>query len=146
MDDTTAASGKRSMRVFATDDGAILSCDIRPRWWDIDRFPTVRFAYRIPEGVPVGLWLYPFSNAARGRGAVCVGGNATRKTGPDLSRYTLVDDGQWHEVTLDVRVIREVHPDVKLLQMFRFHTDRNGNKGQRYWFDNFRILPEGWQE
>ena len=37
--------------------------------------------------------------------------------------------------------IREIFPNVKLLQMFRFYTNRNGKEGQQYWFDNFRILP-----
>jgi hypothetical protein len=143
MDDTTAASGKRSMRVFATDDGAILSCDIRPRWWDLDRFPTAKFAYRVPKGVPVGVWLHAFRSTNHGRGAVCVGGTSAREPGsaPDLSKCQLADDDRWHEVTLDARAIREVFPDVKLLQMFRFYTNGNGKKGQQYWFDNFQILP-----
>ncbi len=143
MDDTTAASGQRSMRVFATADGAIMSCDIRPRWWDIDRFPIVKFSYRIPQGVPVGLWLHAFKSSDVGRGAVCVGGSPTRKTDPskDLGRHKLLDDNQWHEMEIDARAIREVFPNVKLLQMFRFYTNRNGQEGQQYWFDNFRILP-----
>ena len=144
MDDTTAA-GKRSMRVFATADKASLSCDIRPRWWDIDRFPVVKLSYRIPKGVPVGLWLCAFRSSKTGRGMVCVGGTAGRKAGgyTDLKRYDLIDDGKWHEITLDARVIREVYPDVKLLQMFRFYTMGNGKKGDQFWFDNFRILSTG---
>ncbi len=143
MDDETAASGERSMRVFATGDGAIMSCDIRPRWWDIDRFPTVKLSYRIPAGVPVGLWLYAFRSAEVGKGAVCIGGTSTRDAGsyPHLERYELTDDDQWHEVTIDARVIREVFPEVRVLKMFRFYTNGNGKKGQQYWFDNFRILP-----
>ncbi|NOZ22013.1 MAG: DUF1565 domain-containing protein [Planctomycetes bacterium] len=145
MDDTTAASGKRSMRIFATSDKADLSCDIRPRWWDIDRFPIVKFSYRIPKGVPVGVWLCAFKSSTTGRGMVCVGGTETRKAGgyTDLKRYTLIDDDQWHEITIDARVIREVYPKVKLLQMFRFYTMGKGEKGQHFWFDNFRILPAG---
>ncbi len=144
MDDTTAASGRRSMRVFATGDGAIMSCDIRPRWWDINRFPIVRLSYRIPEGVPVGLWLHAFRSADTGRGAVCIGGTGTHESGafPVVDRYTLIDDDQWHEIVLDARTIREVFPQVKLLQMFRFYTVGNGTEGQQYWFDNFSIEPE----
>jgi len=143
IDGTTAASGKRSIRIYATDDSATMSCYIRPRWWDIDRFPTVELAYRIPKGVPVGLWLHAFRSTSHGRGAVCVGGTASRDAGgcPDLATCHLEDDDQWHEATIDARQIREVFPDVKLLQMFRFHTHMNGEKGQHYWFDNFRILP-----
>jgi hypothetical protein len=143
MDDTTAASGKRSMRIFATGDEAIMSCDIRPRWWDIDRFPIIKLAYRIPQGVPLGLWIHAFKSSAVSRGAVCVGGSSARKTNPyrDLALYELLDDDQWHEVEIDARAIREVFPDVNLLQMFRFYTNKNGQEGQQYWFDNFRILP-----
>ncbi|MCD6350495.1 MAG: hypothetical protein J7M26_00135 [Armatimonadetes bacterium] len=145
MDDTTAASGKHSMRVFATGDGAIMSCDIRPRWWDIDRFPIIKLAYRIPPGVPVGLWLVAFPSTTHGRGMVCIGGSPARQVGgyKDLGLYELRDDDQWHEVTMDARAIRRVFPDVKLLQMFRFYTQGNGKKGQQYWFDNFRLLPAG---
>ena len=144
MDDTTAASGQRSMRIFATGDRAIMSCDIRPRWWDIDRFPIVKLSYRIPPGVPVGLWLHAFKSTAVGRGAVCIGGTSARKVASykDLKLHKLLDDDQWHEVEIDARVIREVFPDVKLLQMFRFYTNENGQEGQQYWFDNFRILPD----
>ena len=143
LDDTTAASGRHSMRVFAEKDGAIMSSDIRPRWWDIDRFPFVKLSYRIPAGVPVGLWLHAFRSTNVGRGAVCVGGTAARDVGSyrDLGKFELVDDDAWHEVTIDARAIREVFPQVKLLQMFRFYTNANGTEGQQYWFDNFRILP-----
>lgn len=145
LDETTAASGRRSMRVFAEKDGAIMSCDIRPRWWDIDRFPMVKFSYRIPKGVPVGVWLHAFKSTSVGRGAVCVGGSPARQSGGyvDLKRGELTDDGQWHEATFDARAIREVFPQVQLLQMFRFYTAANGQEGQQYWFDNFRILSEG---
>jgi len=145
MDDTTAAGGKRSICVYATGDGAALSCDIRPRLWDIDRFPTVKLSYRIPPGVPVGLWLHAFKSADVGQGAVCVGGTPARVVGPyrDLQKVTLLDDDRWHEVTLDARAIREVFPGVKLLQMFRFATRDNGTEGQQFWFDDFKILRDG---
>ncbi len=145
IDATTAASGKRSMRVSATADGAVLACDIRPAGWELDRFPTVKLSYRIPPGVPVGLWLRAFRTTQWGQGAVCVGGTGARKTAPykDLARYPLADDDRWHEVTIDARVIREVFPGVKLLQMFGFMTCGNGKQGQQFWYDDFRILPVG---
>ena len=148
LDDTTAFSGTRSARVFATDDAkgrddAQLSCDIRPRWWDIDRFPTARFAYRVPKGVPVGLWLYAFQGAHPSDRRLCIGGTQARAVGSvkDLARYPLLDDDQWHEITIDARTIREAFPDVKLVKLFRFYTQRNGKHGDQFWFDNFRILP-----
>ena len=141
--DTTAASGKHSMRVYATGDQATMSCHVRPRWWDIDRFPTAKFAYRIPEGTPVGVWIDTFRSTQVGRGTVCVGGTATRNSGSykDLKQLDLHDDGRWHEAQFDARLIRQVFRDTKLLQTFRFYTSSNGKKDQQFWFDNFRILP-----
>ena len=148
LDDATAASGKHSMRVYAEKDRATMSCHLRPRWWDIDRFPIVRFAYRVPEGVPVGVWVHAFRSTKVGRGMVCIGGSPARDSGhySDLKRLDLVDDGRWHEAVFDARLVREVFPDVKLLQTFRFYTNENGKKGQEFWFDNFRILPKGYEE
>ncbi len=147
LDETTAGGGRRSMRVFATGPKAILSCDIRPPAWDIDRYPVVEFAYRIPSGVPVGLWLHPFRSRATGYGGVCVGGSPARQVGsrPDLKHVTLTDDDHWHRVTVDARWIREVYPSTRLLLMFRFATQQNGQPGQQYWFDEFAIRrPAGW--
>ena len=81
-----------------------------------------------------------------GNGAVCVGGSPSRDAGnyQDLARLELTDDGEWHEAEVDARLIREVFPDVKLLQMFRFYTNGNGTEGQEYWFDSFRIVRGGY--
>ncbi|MHB8994424.1 MAG: right-handed parallel beta-helix repeat-containing protein [Armatimonadota bacterium] len=140
IDDTTAATGKRSLRIDATADNSTLSALLQPPWWDIDRYPIVRFAYRIPPGVPVGVRLDAFPTEKRGYGAMYVGGSAGRsKNANDLGKVILIDDDQWHEATVDVRLIREVYPEVKLLRTFYFYTNGNGKKGQQFWFDDFRI-------
>jgi len=144
LDASTAASGKHSIRVYAEKDKATMSCHMRPRWWDIDRFPVVKFAYRIPPGVPVGVCIHAFKSAKVGRGAVCIGGSPACESGstPDLKHLTLKDDNQWHEAEFDARLIRQLYPDVKLLQTFRFYTNANGKKDDEFWFDNLRIVPE----
>ncbi len=143
LDDTTAASGKRSLRIFATGDKSTLSCLLQPPWWDMDRFPFVRFSYRIPPGVPVGIRLDAMQSEQRGS-VMYVGGTASRNNGgnPDLDRVKLVDNDRWHEATVDVRWIREVYPELKLLRTFWFYTNANGAKGQQFWFDDFRIERE----
>jgi hypothetical protein len=143
LDSATSADGGRSFKVFATAAGATLACDIKPREWDIDRFPTVTFDYRIPPGTPVGIWLYAFKGVPVGQGVVCVGGTRARFPGPyrDLARFDLIDDDRWHRVTMDARVIRDVFPGVKRLQRFRFQTDGNGRAGDCFWFDRFSIQP-----
>lgn len=143
LETSTAASGKHSIRVYAEKDGATMSCHMRPRWWDIDRFPIVKFSYRIPQGVPVGVCVDAFRSTKVGRGAVCIGGSPACKSGgvPNLKQLSLKDDGQWHEAEFDVRLIREIFPNVKLVQTFRFYTNANGKKGDEFWFDNVRIMP-----
>jgi len=76
---------------------------------------------------------------------VCIGGSPARKSGyySDLGRLDLVDAGRWPAAAFDARRVREVFPNVKLLQTFRFYTIENGKKGDEFWFDHFRILPEG---
>jgi hypothetical protein len=143
MDATTAATGKRSLRIEATADQATLSCLLEPPDWDLDRAPTVRFSYRIPPGVPVGVCLFPFPTEKWGRGGVHVGGSPTHTPGgyKHLPKLTLQDDDQWHEATVDVRWIREVYPEVKFLRTFYFYTGGNGKQGQQFWFDDFIIEP-----
>lgn len=144
VDDTTAASGRRSLRVEALADGANMGVMLNPPGWDMDRFPYVSFSYRLPRGVPVGLWVMPMRSERRGQGAVVLGGSPARASGstPDLKRWELSDDDQWHAVTVDVRAIREVFPEVRLLKTLYFRTNDNGKAGQRYWIDAFRITRE----
>lgn len=97
-DDTTAHGGSWSMRVFATR-SSCLSIDINPSNWQVFQGPTLTFAYRIPHGVPVGL-LFNVS----GRGWVFLGGSPAATPGPypAVPAATLVDDDQWHTVTIDL--------------------------------------------
>lgn len=142
LDETTAAQGRQSWRIYATEDNATLSCLIRPPEWDIDRFPYVRFSYRIPPGTPVGLRLEAMASEKRGSN-VYIGGTATRNNGgnPDLNRVLLLDDNQWHTAQADVRWIREIYPDIKLLRSFWFYTNANAKRGQEFWLDDFQIEP-----
>lgn len=143
METATAAQGRRCIRIQATGERSVLGADIRPAEWDLDRFPTIRFAYRVPPGVPVGLWLQAFPDSRHDERRICIGGSATRAVGHarDLARVELNDDDRWHVATIDARIIREVFPDVVFLQAFAFFTDRNGDTDDAFWFDDFSILP-----
>ena len=135
--------GGRCVRLFAEEDGSDLGCSLAPGEWDIDTYPFIRFAYRIPEGVPVGLWLQAFPSEAYGEGIVIVGGTSSRNCGiyPDTDTCALLDDGQWHHAKLDARTIREHLKEVRYLRRFRFYTHGNAKEGQHFWFDDFSILP-----
>ncbi len=141
---TGGFGGGKCVRLFAEADGSDLGCSLAPGEWDIDTYPFIRFAYRIPEGVPVGLWLQAFPAEAYGEGVVVVGGTPSRDCGPypDTGTYTLLDDGHWHNTTLDARTIREQLKEVRYLRRFRFYTHQNVKEGQQFWFDEFAILPE----
>jgi hypothetical protein len=139
--DDTAAGGRFALRLYATGSRSILGGDVKPRVWELDWYPLVRFAYRIPKGVPVGVWLDCFDTESRGPGRVCVGGAPARRSGDakTVNACELVDDNQWRTILLDARVIRKVFPDVRYLQAFQFYTQENGRKGHEFWIDNFAI-------
>ena len=120
-----------------------------PGLWDIDTYPFIRFSYRIPEGVPVAVEVNTFrtglgftTSPDRPVGFVLGGtpGRAARFT--DLGAYTLIADGQWHEITMDVRKAREVYPELQYLRQFMFFLNWREDRGQEMWFDDFAILPE----
>ncbi len=144
---TPAPKGKYSGRVFHKpgankDAGSVLETYIRPYIWDIDRHPLVTFDYRIPAGTPVGLSLWTFRSPDYPDMQVLIGGTASRDANqlPDLDAYKLVDDGQWHTIAVDARVIRKLYPEIKLLQRFQFGTPgANARPGAEFYFDNFRI-------
>ena len=118
------------------------TCKIAPGEWDLDAYPIVRFAYRIPPGVPVAIALEPFVTRGLPRGVV-VGGTPAHQAGPYVSidRYRLVDDGEWHTLSLDARVVREAIPDLRYLRMFLFHLGWGAKPATPYefWFDDFAI-------
>jgi hypothetical protein len=130
------------MHVFYQDGKANRStADLAPGIWDIDRYPILRFDYRIPEGVPVALEVTTFQAPERPDGFT-LGGTAARDTRyQDLEAYPLTDDGEWHTAEIDVRAVRAAHPELQHLRQFIFYTNWN-TEGQQFWFDNFEILPE----
>jgi hypothetical protein len=132
--------------------GSVLATHICPARWFIDRFPYVTFSYRIPKGTPVGVTIHETSKTASASAVpaeVALGG--TKSFDPkgkwssitDLKKIKLIDDGEWHTVTVDVRAIREKFPHVKMLSRLQFWTPAgNGKIGDHYWIDDFMILPE----
>ncbi len=139
-----AASGKGSLRIFAraeaAEKGAPMTCIISPFGWVIDRFPMVRFSYRIPPGVPVGVAVnLPVVDGQSS--LIYLGGSGALATGkaPNAKVIELIDDGNWHQAELDVRSVRKIAPDARRIMRFRFATDNNGKPGDQYWIDDFKI-------
>lgn len=120
-----------------------LSCYISPANWDVTKYPYVKFFYRIPKDVPVGLTVRFFGKAGRPE-RVYLGGSPAYSSGkaPRADLYPLTDDGKWHEITVDLRKALQFAPDTAIIQDFGFRTEGNGKPGQCFWFDEFEILPE----
>ena len=113
-----------------------------PGAWEIDRYPIVRFSYRIPKGVPVGICVQPFTAPGLPKG-VLLGGTDSRVTGGlvEVDTVGLSDDGQWHEATVDLRKVRRAAKGLKYLYRFMFSTNWRKDEGQEFWYDDFSILP-----
>ncbi|MBA1443926.1 MAG: PKD domain-containing protein [Gammaproteobacteria bacterium] len=137
-DDSTANSGNWSMRLDATGDGSGLFGLINPANWYLHNGPTMSFAYRIPPGVPVGLFFY-----IDDKGWIQIGGTATADPDgyPSNPVVSLVDDDSWHTISIDLpEAIRGYWPDAKgRITTFEWWTNNNGTSGQQFWFDDFKI-------
>lgn len=139
-----AATGKGSLRIssppqFKEGEKSNLACVISPANWVINNFPMVRFDYRIPTGVPVGVTLELVEMEDQPR-FVCLGGSPDLAVGgnPKLDLVKLIDDGKWHAIEIDLRKISPTYPHKRIMR-FRFETIGNGKPNDAYWIDNFRI-------
>ncbi|RIH64467.1 DUF1565 domain-containing protein [Mariniphaga sediminis] len=119
-----------------------LATNIKLRIWDIDKYPYIKFSYRIPPGVPVGIWLRPWPSEERPE-RVCIGGSPANSSGEyiNVERYKLIDDGEWHTIEIDAREIKKAIPGLNLLHSFEFETYGKSKEGQKFWFDDFSINP-----
>ena len=112
------------------------------RIWDIDNYPFIHFSYKIPEDVPVGVWLDTWPSKSRPE-RICMGGSPKNSAGkfPNLEICKLIDDSQWHDAVIDAREVRKLVPGIKLLHTFEFCTYGQTVTGQKFWFDDFAITP-----
>jgi len=143
----TAATGKKSFRIHALSDGASLAIDTEAWLWDVQRYPFVEFAYRIPKGVPIGIWLRRFDGHKSYDPRTCIGSSPALEHQGKLSQtYALRDDDRWHTLRVDARVIHKLFPELRYMRAFEFRnstTKRKGfaEKGQHFWLDDFAIRP-----
>ena len=135
--------GKGQCMCITTEgDNKTLDTNLKMRIWDIDKYPFIRFSYRIPKDVPVGVWLDTWQSKSRPE-RICVGGSPKNSAGkyPNLDVCKLIDDGKWHDAVIDARIVRQLVPDIKLLHIFGFCTYSQTIEGQKFWFDDFAITP-----
>ncbi|MFO8080851.1 MAG: right-handed parallel beta-helix repeat-containing protein [Armatimonadota bacterium] len=133
----------KCMRLFHADKANRTAGQVAPGVWEVDAYPLISFEYRIPEGVPVSLVVTPFRAEDMPSGWVLARTEAGKPGGyVDLEGPQLIDDGNWHEITLDVREIREHTPELTHLYQAMFYLNWGEDEGQEFRYDNFKILPE----
>lgn len=116
-----------------------------PAGWDIDKYPYVSFKYKIQPGMPIGLYLHPFGEiGSEGVAYIAAVDEILPQTEEAVSSLTiLADDDEWHEVTIDVRAIREKFPNARVIDEIRFQALEPSliSQGDAYYLDDFSILP-----
>ncbi len=163
-------SGRGYHRIAAREETGPLPALLHPRNWNIDRYPKVRIRYRIRPGAPVAIFVRPFPSAYHtlwdmdfrqdsrryyfaGTGSVLGDDGATddedrpRPRGPlpeSPMERTLIDDGEWHEIVVDVRDVRRKFPDVDVLQSLEIgdlEIDGGSEVGpdDEFWLDEIYI-------
>ncbi len=105
--------------------------------WPLERYATVKFSYRIPAGLALGLRVQ-----TQWEDWVCLGGTSEfvcpAQSVPNP--YPLIADGAWHEATLNVREsVQRLLPGVKNLKSFQFFIPFNRYQGDEFLVDDFVI-------
>jgi len=116
---------------------------LRVEGWDIDAYPFVKIRYAIVPGTPLGLYLEGFGNRHVVTAATLTHLDTAH---PQAGRTYLLDDGEWHEQIIDVRVIREIYPEVKVMEGIGFRTgSRLAAPPSGFQLDEFAILPASYR-
>lgn len=113
-------------------------------WWEIDTYPFVQIRYRIEPETPIALYLQAYGGLAGRRVVLAKTAPHRDKAVQQVGNLLLVDDGEWHELVVDARQIRQVYPDVQRLHGIGFQTGDLYASGEgAYDIDTFTILPAG---
>ncbi|PXF58843.1 MAG: hypothetical protein C4B58_05130 [Deltaproteobacteria bacterium] len=145
-----SVAGDQSLHIYAPEDGGELPARIHPAEWDIDCYPTVFLRYSITPKTPIALYLRGFKTPKSNQ-CLCVAKTPSADIKNDKQIGTMLllhDDGAWHELTIDVRNIRERFPNVSVLKGLWIQAAGTDfvKKGQGYWIDEFIIRPDVSQE
>ncbi len=128
--------GTNYRHVRAPEDEGGIPARIHPHGWDIDRYPEVFVRYRLGEGTPLVLALKPFS-----AGSMLVAMNPATESGMRrIADYELHDDGEWHELTFDVRKVREIYPDLQVLEGLYFVRSSRDAVREGHWYDLDEVI------
>jgi len=153
LDDTTAAAGKRSLKVVNLKPGGDFLMLPGFPTFDAVQLPILAFDYKIPPNVPVNIFL----TVQNQRYAILFTGQAPADQTPVIGRIAPVKaDNQWHHAEFDLgTALRQVLPNattlpVEWLQWANPQPDPyarvglGGNRvGATYFLDNLQALGPG---
>lgn len=138
IDPRNAFKNTSSLRVSLPTQLNEYSAGININEWMLKKFPFLTFAYRIPDGMPVTLRVKTSFDEW-----VCLGKTKSSACSQikDSIPVTLVDDGAWHEIEIDVRAfMQSILPAIKTLRGFEFYFPQNRHNGDIMLIDNFRVF------
>lgn len=124
--------------------GGTLPLKLAPIGWDIDRYPWIYLRYRVSPGTPIGFYLDTFRGIAGDvRKWIAATPSEWDSRSGRRTPYELIDDGNWHTLLIDARIVREDFPDVQVLRRLGAETLSGANRGDTYSLDEAAILPSG---
>ena len=137
LDRRNSFAGKSSMSVSLPSQLNDFSLKVRMPEWDLKKYGTLSFAYLIPQSMPITLRVKTNFDEW-----VCLGksGEADCPQIKNAIPVTLIDDGTWHEIKIDVRAaMQEMLPALHSLQSVEFYFPRNRHAGDILLIDDFNI-------
>ena len=137
LDASSSHSGNRSMQISARSSSEAVSVETSQKDWNMNEYPSVSFAYRIPAGTSVTMSVKTIFGDW-----ICLGKTKEAKCqeAESPSSLLLTDDDQWHEVNMDVRsIVKSVVSAVELLQEWQWRLWPTGQEENSVWFDDFII-------
>ncbi len=145
LDRQVVFAGPGAMRMSSVSASSKLTAGWSVEAWDLEQHPVLRFAYKIPRGVPVGLrcqtmlgdWVSLGGTVGEPDDAATAPPGAAGQEGEPPR---LTDDDQWHEVVVDVgQAFQRVLPGIRVLTAFRFAAAREAGVDRHCWIDEFHV-------
>ncbi len=124
-----APRGKAIRIEISASDGGLESHFTPIQGWDIDAYPFLVLSYRIDSKIELNFSLEAFSNTSSVEPRL-VGVGGTRG-----GAVTLHADGDWHQLPIEVSIIRDTFPDVNYLRGVRFTGPKGQGVSKGYEFD-----------
>ncbi|MGI6082403.1 MAG: right-handed parallel beta-helix repeat-containing protein [Limnochordia bacterium] len=133
-------TGKGRLRV-SNPGGGTMPLRIAPPEWDVLEYPWIYLRYRIAPGTPLGLYIEAFQGSdGRTRKKWLAVTAGERKIEAD--QVVLVDDGEWHTLLVDARLILRDDPSITILQRLGLEASSGSTQGDTYWIEEAAILPQ----